>query len=211
MDALPAAYHDFFQMARLQPDTGGVVWAVGRSLTRFRSIVQNSWGAGGLWEVLVTALDGDRWMPAVELDSTTGRNDVRIASAMDRGGRLWFAWAGDGRLFGRPQPQTTEVGYTRIEPPTSAAPIQLTAFREAALAATPVHADEAANVAAIRGYRYRVGDKTYRILRGDLHRHTDISPDGIGDGSLLDFYRYAFDAGQYDYMVVTDHQYGGTE
>jgi hypothetical protein len=114
MDALPAAYHDFFQMARLQPDSAGRIWAVGRSLTSFRSIVQNNWGSGGLWEVLVTALDGDRWMPAVKLDSTTGRNDVRIASALDRAGRLWFAWAGDGRLFGRPQPQTTEVGYTRL-------------------------------------------------------------------------------------------------
>jgi hypothetical protein len=150
-------------------------------------------------------------MPAVKLDSTTGRNDVRIAGTIDRAGRLWFAWAGDGRLFGRAQPQTTEVAYTRIAPPTSAAPIELTAFAEPRLEAAPVHADEQANVAAIRGYRYQAGGKSYRILRGDLHRHTDISPDGIGDGSLLDFYRYAFTAGQYDYMVVTDHQYGGAE
>ena len=64
--------------------------------------------------------------------------------------------------------------------------------------------------AAIRGLSLPVGGKSYRILRGDLHRHTDISPDGIGDGSLMDFYRYAFTAGQYDYMIVTDHQYGDT-
>ena len=37
------------------------------SLTSFRTRVQNNWGAGGLWEVLVTALEGDRWMPAVKL------------------------------------------------------------------------------------------------------------------------------------------------
>jgi hypothetical protein len=211
MSALPAAYHDFFQMARLQFDSSGRLWAVGRSLTSFRTIVQNNWGAGGLWEELITSLEADRWMPAIKLDSTTGRNDVRAASALDRSGRLWFAWAADGRLFGRAQPQTTEVGYTRIDPPAGAAPIRLTAFREPALAAKPVHANEVANVAAIRGYRYRTEAKSYRILRGDLHRHTDISADGIGDGSLLDFYRYAFNAGQYDYMVVTDHQYGGTE
>ena len=84
-------------------------------------------------------------------------------------------------------------------------------FHEEPVEAVPVHPDEPANVAAIRGYRYRVNSKTYRILRGDLHRHTDISPDGIGDGSLLDFYRYALSAGQYDYMLVADHQYGGTE
>src|SRR5260370_28408615 len=99
-----------------------------------------------------------------------------------------------------------------MDVPSGAASERLAPFREPpAEDANPVHPNEPANVAAIRGYRYSVGAKSYRILRGDLHRHTDISPDGIGDGSLLDFYRYAFDAGQYDYMVVTDHQYGGTE
>src|SRR6185369_12884252 len=124
MDAVPAAYRDYFQMARLQADASGRIWAVGRSLTSFRTRVQNNWGSNGHWEVLATALDGDRWMPAVKLDSTAGRNDVRIAGAIDTAGRLWFAWSGDGRLFGRAQPQTTEVAYTRIDVPSSAAPIR---------------------------------------------------------------------------------------
>ncbi|HXM45967.1 MAG TPA: DUF3604 domain-containing protein [Bryobacteraceae bacterium] len=50
----------------------------------------------------------------------------------------------------------------------------------------------------------------YRILRGDLHRHTSLSTDGIGDGSLWDFYRYALDAASLDFSTVTDHQGGGT-
>jgi hypothetical protein len=211
MDSIPPAYHDYFQMARLQVDGSGRIWAVGRSLTSFRTRVQNNWGANGRWEVLATSLEGDRWRPAVKLDSTAGRNDVRIAGATDSSGRLWFAWSADGRQFGKPQSQTTTVSYTRIEPPSAGAPARLAAFHEPAVEAVTVHENEPANVAAIRGYRYRVGAKNYRILRGDLHRHTDISADGIGDGSLLDFYRYAFTAGQYDYMVVTDHQYGGTE
>lgn len=211
MDAIPAADHDYFQMAHLQPDAAGRIWAVGRSLTNFHTRVQNNWGAGGQWEVMVTALEGGRWMPAIKLDSTGGRNDVRAAGVTDSSGRLWFAWSGDGRTFHSSHPETTEVSYTRITPPSGAAPIRLTDFAETAIAAIPVHPNEPANVAAIRGYRYHVGGKTYRILRGDLHRHTDISPDGIGDGSLLDFYRYAFSAGEYDYMVVTDHQYGNSE
>ena len=211
MTALPAAYRDYFQMAHLQVDANGRIWAVGRSLTSFRTRVQNNWGAGGTWEVLVTALEGDRWMPAVKLGETGGRNDVRIAGALDSAGRLWFAWSGDGRTWAHNAPFTTEVSYTGIQPGPGAAAAALAPFREPAVEAQPVHRNEPANVAAIREYRYRVGDKSYRILRGDLHRHTDISPDGIGDGSLLDFYRYAFTAGQYDYMVVTDHQYGGTE
>ncbi|MEO7143522.1 MAG: hypothetical protein ABI165_08470 [Bryobacteraceae bacterium] len=211
MNAIPAAYHDYFQMAHLQADAAGRIWALGRSLTSFRVRVNNNWGANGMWEVLATSLAGDRWLPAVKLDSTAGRNDVRAASAIDPSGSLWFAWAGDGRTFANAKPRTTEVSYTRIRPSTGAAPIRLIPFQEPMLRAVPVHPNEPANVAAIRAYRYRVGGKSYRILRGDLHRHTDISPDGIGDGSLLDFYRYAFSAGQYDYMVVTDHQYGGTE
>ena len=212
MSAIPAEYHDYFQMAHLEADRAGRIWAVGRSLTSFRTRVQNNWGGGGMWEALVTAFDGDRWMPAVKLASTAGRNDVRSRRKPSiRPGSCGFAWAADGRAFGRPQSQTTEVSYTRIDPPATAAPVQLTEFREPPFEAPPVHPNEPANVAAIRDYRYHAGAKSYRILRGDLHRHTDISADGIGDGSLLDFYRYAFTAGQFDYMVVTDHQYGGTE
>jgi hypothetical protein len=211
MSAIAPEYHDYFQDAHLEVDRGGKIWAVGRSLTSFRTRVQNNWGSGGIWEVLMTSLEGDRWMPAVKLDSTSGRNDVRIAGASDPAGRLWFAWASDGRPFLNAKPGTTEVSYTRVAASGSAPAPRLAAFQETAETARPVHPNDAANVTAIRGYRYQIGGKSYRILRGDLHRHTDISPDGIGDGSLMDFYRYAFTAGQYDYMVVTDHQYGGTE
>lgn len=211
MNAIPERNRSFFQMAHLQVDAAGRIWAVGRSLTSFRTIVQNNWGGGGTWEVLATSFDGSRWMPAVKLAETGGRNDVRIAGALDTAGRVWFAWSADGRTWAHNAPFTTEVAYTRVSPPRAADPVRLTEFREPALQATPVHPDEPANVAAIRAYRYQAGGKRYRILRGDLHRHTDISPDGIGDGSLLDFYRYAFTAGQFDYMEVTDHQYGNTE
>ena len=47
-------------------------------------------------------------------------------------------------------------------------------------------------------------------MRGDLHRHTALSPDGVGDASLWDFYRYVLDAVNLDFSTVTDHQGGGT-
>ncbi|MGH9658819.1 MAG: hypothetical protein ACRD96_09760, partial [Bryobacteraceae bacterium] len=53
--------------------------------------------------------------------------------------------------------------------------------------------------------------KQYRIVRGDLHRHTEFSGDGAGDGSLDDLYRYALDAAQMDYAHVADHQMGNGE
>src|SRR6185437_13549907 len=72
-----------------------------------------------------------------------------------------------------------------------------------------IHQNEAEQVARIRGYKIAAGAHTYRIYRGDMHRHTDISPDGVGDGSLLDLYRYALDAAAFDFIVVTDHNMGG--
>jgi len=44
-----------------------------------------------------------------------------------------------------------------------------------------------------------------------MHRHTDISADGAGDGSLFDSYRYMMDAAAMDYFAVTDHQSGVQE
>jgi hypothetical protein len=48
-------------------------------------------------------------------------------------------------------------------------------------------------------------------MRGDFHRHTEISPDGAGDGSLEDYFRYMIDAAKMDTGVVTDHNAGPDE
>jgi hypothetical protein len=72
------------------------------------------------------------------------------------------------------------------------------------------HPNEAEDVARVREWRTRVGGRTLRILRGDTHRHTELSTDnrGVPDGSVLDFYRYMLDAAALDYGLITDHQYG---
>jgi hypothetical protein len=55
------------------------------------------------------------------------------------------------------------------------------------------------------------GGQTLQIYRGDLHRHTEISYDGAGDGSLLDLYRYALDAASLDFILVGDHNMGNDD
>jgi len=57
-----------------------------------------------------------------------------------------------------------------------------------------VHPEESEDLRRIGAYRIEVNGKTYRPLRGEFHRHTEISADGGADGSLEDMWRYAIDA-----------------
>ena len=72
-----------------------------------------------------------------------------------------------------------------------------------------VHPDEAADIARIRDHRIQAGGKTYHLLRGEFHRHTEISQDGGADGALEDMWRYAIDAAGLDWIGNGDHDNGG--
>jgi hypothetical protein len=72
----------------------------------------------------------------------------------------------------------------------------------------PTHSNETADLERIRGHRLDVGGERWKIVRGDLHRHTETSMDGATDGTLYDAYRYALNAAQLDFLGVSDHNYG---
>ena len=61
----------------------------------------------------------------------------------------------------------------------------------------------------MRDYRIEAGGKTYQLLRGEFHRHTEISYDGGNDGALEDMWRYAIDAAGLDWIGNGDHDNGG--
>jgi hypothetical protein len=67
---------------------------------------------------------------------------------------------------------------------------------------------EAAAIKTVRDYRGGPG-RNLRIVRGDFHRHSEVSLDGYGDGTLLDQWRYALDAGGLDWVGCCDHDNGG--
>ena len=85
--------------------------------------------------------------------------------------------------------------------------------RPAPAPAPAVHPNEEREVAAIKNHRLRLGEESLRIVRGDLHRHTELSPDvgGLDDGSLPEFYRYMINAAAMDFGASTDHQAGGND
>lgn len=71
----------------------------------------------------------------------------------------------------------------------------------------PVEAERQA-IASMRQYRADLNGQKLRIWRGEFHRHTELSPDGGGDGSLLDMWRYVNDAVSLDWIGDGDHDYG---
>jgi hypothetical protein len=68
--------------------------------------------------------------------------------------------------------------------------------------------EERAAVKRIRDYRVEAGGKKLQLLRGEFHRHTEISWDGGPDGSLEDMFRYGIDAAAFDWIGNGDHDNG---
>jgi len=98
-------------------------------------------------------------------------------------------------------PLASAAAPAKLEPAAAEAPPPM----PAELAA------EAAAVARARAARAEVGGKTLRLLRGEFHRHTEISSDGAGDGMLMDMWRYGLDAAAHDWIGNGDHDNGGRE
>jgi hypothetical protein len=73
----------------------------------------------------------------------------------------------------------------------------------------PAAALEAASAALTQSYRPTVNGQTLRLIRGDFHRHTEVSFDGRGDGPFVDGYRYSIDAASLDWTGCCDHDNGG--
>jgi hypothetical protein len=229
MGSLPAELRAFSELPGLSADATGRLWVLFRHRTAKRPRV-DGFATGGLWEIYAAALVGGRWSAPIYIPQSYGRNDGRSAAAVAPDGKLWLAWATDGRTFRQPFPRLLsrvlcagldtrrDLGAGRgagaAPPPENgvgpegsgnAGPVA------AAASAPMIHPQEAADVARVRGYRALVNGRTYRIVRGDLHRHTDISGDGAGDGSLLDLYRYALDAARLDFILVGDHNAGNDQ
>jgi hypothetical protein len=67
---------------------------------------------------------------------------------------------------------------------------------------------EREDVKRIREFRSTIDGRKMRIVRGEFHRHTEISPDGGGDGTLEEMWRYGLDAVSMDWIGNGDHDNG---
>jgi len=62
-------------------------------------------------------------------------------------------------------------------------------------------------IQALRAYRGGP-EGNLRIVRGEFHRHSEVSMDGGNDGTLRDQWRYILDTGALDWVGCCDHDNG---
>ena len=79
---------------------------------------------------------------------------------------------------------------------------------DASAAPSPATVKERREIAAIRAYRLPHDGRELRVVRGEFHRHTEISGDGGNDGPLEDMWRYGIDVAGMDWLGNGDHDNG---
>ncbi len=223
----PGPGGNFYEYPQLAVDGSNRVWAFFRHRRPAQhNVYYRTPSHHALWEIQGSFYDGRRWSPPMLVPYSTGRADMRIHVARDPEGGLAAAWPTDRRNFRDfvnllpdvftarlPSPDHGEVRHTLHAynpPPAVPAPRapQVSVELQPREGVGPVHADEQGDVQRIREYTYEANGKRYKIYRGDMHRHSEISWDGYNDGSLLDSYRYAIDAAALDFLAMTEHNFG---
>ena len=163
----------------------------------------------GAWNVHMLTYRGSDWSAPQLLESSSGSNDQRLATAVDSNGKTWVAYPSDDRWSpGTPVLESAERALGKIRVTSIDAAPSMQADLEPS-ASTPVGRPYKRTAWTDRRQKIAVGEKRYELYWGDLHRHTEISGDGGFDGTLWDMYRYAFDAAELDFIASTDHFYGG--
>ena len=231
-NALPKELQGYNDYPTLVIDGKDRPWVFFRHRSLRRHAPYATYWERGLWQWNGTYLDGDQWVTPVSIPFSQGHMDMRISLSCRGQGDLYTAYATDNRDYSEFIFRTPDVYLARMPAVTKpTVPAKLLREQYSALQPIavnpgeigeesevlgdkdwPLHPNEARDLAAIHNYTIEAGGKTYRIYRGDLHRHTEFSMDGNNDGSLQDVYRYALDAAALDFLAVTDHSfYGGPD
>lgn len=194
---------------RLGADRYGNIYATWR-----QQAMAERYTIGTTWYSWVTVFDGNNWVPASRITDSDAVGDNRPSLTAGAGDSVFLVYSSDGRshLQGTdPQYQiyTAQIGGSFLQDRGRAGRgLRAAGVQPQAPDESPSAAAENDDIARMRAYRLTAGGTTYQLLRGDFHRHTEISTDGGGDGPLVDMYRYAMDAAGQDWICAGDHQNG---
>jgi hypothetical protein len=154
-----------------------------------------------IYHFYATRLSGDAWALPWKLSMSSGHNTQHASVAVSPSGGLSVAYSSDGRSETNvPKEQAHALHYVVnvSELPEGGAPPKV-GFKEVDLPAPGVRPPQRPR------HTMSVSGKTYHLLLGDCHRHTDIRGHSGVDGSILDTYRYGMDAAQLDFLGTADH------
>ena len=204
--AIPRAARRLHEKPRLAVDGAGRVWLALRWPMTVRRYLRRRGHFRGsrAWESYATAYEGERWLAPAYLPNSLCRLDsYAIPCGLPDGG-IAAVWHTDSRtLADLRKPVKNRIVAASLPsaarpPPPKLLPVKIPTRLKP-------DAKELADTERVRTYRCRIDGQEHRVLRGDLHRHSEVSWDGSGDGSMVDVYRYAIDAGALDFLEMTDH------
>ncbi|MDX1981170.1 MAG: hypothetical protein SFV51_12940 [Bryobacteraceae bacterium] len=216
-----ASEDQWMQTPRLFTDPGGRVWLMFRHrVTRYATWTwavdseetPNATNVRGFMNTYVTHYTGEGWLTASELPRSRDRMSSTMAGTGTPNGQFWTLWHTDTRDDSAVYvPQQNQIWSCVLTPMSDPKPYKLVPAQAATVQSALDPGLEAEAVRALRAQRITRNGSEFRIFKGDLHRHTELSTDSGGrmDGSILDFFRYMIDAAEMDYGAITDHSAGG--
>jgi hypothetical protein len=180
----------------------------GRLWLSYRQRIGTPFGVqpGTNWLTVARRLDGDQWTPAIDLHHSDGLLDSRPVLLPHAGGGVLVVHNTDGR-YATPGALDNQIYTSVIDLPGEPVEPKLVAVEPGQKDGKAADAERAA-VQRIRDYRIEAEGKKLQPLRGEFHRHCEISFDGGGDGSLEDLFRYAIDCAAMDWIGDGDHDNG---
>ncbi len=169
------------------------------------------------WIENVVYFDGAEWRGPALVPQSDGLLDSRPAVLSPAAGTLLLVAATDYRRSplagsaGRAgEAINTDLYAAEMRVDASLRTSELKALpAETAAAPHPEVKPELDQVARLRNHRLQLGKEKLQLLRGEFHRHTEMSGDGGRDGPLIDAYRYMIDAAYMDWVGCCDHDNGG--
>ncbi len=196
---------------RLRVDQSGRLWLAVRS-------AHPIWWTnplGTVWSEYVASYDGNTWTGPIYLSHSDNLLDNRPALVSTRGGELIVLGSSDSRRQFHPvapqtdykDPYNNDLYMNTLSLPPASGPVSAKAAGNAPAPGTPAAAEKS-TTAAMRSYRMKGAEGSLRIVRGEFHRHSEISADGGGDGTTIDQYRYMIDPAGMDWVGCCDHDNG---
>jgi hypothetical protein len=219
-DTTPASAYN--NLGRIVADRDGRIWLLARSRQgNFQSPL------GTVWLNNACYFDGAKWVGPILLPHSDNllynlpavaahpQGGIVVAHSSDhRQSRHIIRRAGGGNasLDSDNDPFDNDIFLSRLEMASGAVNASLKPAKQQPLANAKPSADtlkERKEVEAARDYRFTYNSTRLQIIRGEFHRHTEISGDGGNDGPLEDMWRYGMDVAAMDWLGCGDHDNGG--